>query len=51
MLSSKCGVCGNTNSRFMKEQEAKGILSIMGLKTPLRKIPFYGDVLFQMQFH
>ena len=32
-------------SRFMKEQEAKGILSSLGFKTPLSKIPFYGDVL------
>ena len=46
MLSSKCAVCGNKKSRFMKEQEAKRILSSLGLKTQLIKIPFYGDVLF-----
>ena len=39
MLSSKCPVCGNKKSRFMKEQEAKGLLSNLGIKTPLSKIP------------
>ena len=30
----------------MKEQEAKGILSSLGLKTPLRKIPSLGEILY-----
>ena len=30
----------------MKEQEAKGTLSSLGLKTPLSKIPLLGDLLF-----
>ena len=30
----------------MKEQETKGILSRLGLKTPLRKIPLFSDILF-----
>ena len=30
----------------MKEQEAKGILSSLGLKTPLRKIPLLGEILY-----
>ena len=30
----------------MKEQEAEGLLSTLGLKTPLRKIPLLGDILF-----
>ena len=46
MLSSKCAVCGSKNSRFMKEQEAKRILSGLGLKTPLSKIPLLVDILF-----
>ena len=33
-------------SRFMKKQEAKRILSSLGLKTPLRKIPLESDILF-----
>ena len=38
MLSSKCSVCGNKSSRFIKEQQAKGLLSNLGIKTPLSKI-------------
>ena len=46
MLSSKCAICISKNSKFMKEQEAKGLLSNLGLKTPLSKIPLLGDILF-----
>ena len=46
MLSSKCAVCGNKKSRFIKEQDAKGLLSSLGLKSPLNKIPLFGDILF-----
>ena len=46
MLSSKCAVCGSKTSRFPKEQQAKGLLSNLGLKTPLSKIPILYDVLF-----
>ena len=30
----------------MKEQEAKGILSGLGLQTPLKKIPSFDEILF-----
>ena len=30
----------------MKEQEAQGLLSSLGLKTPLRRIPLLGDIIF-----
>ena len=30
----------------MKEQEAKGLLSNLGIKTPLSKVPLLGDILF-----
>ena len=46
MLLSKCAVCGSKKSRFMKEQEAKGILSSLSLQTSLNKIPLLGDILF-----
>ena len=46
MMSSKCSVCDNKKSRFMKEEEAKGLLSKLGIKTPLSKIPLLGDILF-----
>ena len=39
MLSSKCAVCGSKKSKFMKEQEAAGLLSNLEIKTPLSKIP------------
>ena len=35
----KCPVCGIKKSRFVKEQEAKGLLSNLRIKTPLSKIP------------
>ena len=44
-LSSKCAVCGSKKSRFMKEQESEGLLSNLGIKTPLNKIPLLGDLL------
>ena len=34
MLSSNCAICDNKKSRFMKEQEAKGLLSNLGIKMP-----------------
>ena len=45
IMQSKCPVCGNKMSRFVKEQEAKGLLSNLGIKTPLSKIPLL-NVLF-----
>ena len=45
LMQSKCPVCGIKKSRFVKEQEAKGLLSNLGIKTPLSKIPLL-NVLF-----
>ena len=45
IMQSKCPVCGNKKSRFVKEQEAKGLLSKLGIKTPLSKIPLL-NILF-----
>ena len=39
MYAHECIMCGNKKSRFMKKQEAKGLLSKLGIKTPLSKIP------------
>ena len=44
-MQSKCSVCGTKKSRFVKEQDAKGLLSNLGIKTPLSKIPLL-NVLF-----
>ena len=45
IMQSKCSVCKNKKSRFVKQQEAKGLLSNLGIKTPLSKIPLL-NVLF-----
>ena len=46
MILSKCAICGERKSKIIKKQEAKGILSSLGIKTPLSKISLLGDVLF-----
>ena len=45
IMQSKCPVCGIKKSRFVKEQESKGLLSNLGIKTPLSKIPLL-NILF-----
>ena len=47
MILSKCAICGSKKSRFIKNQEAKGLLSNLGVRTPLSKVPILGDILFQ----
>ena len=44
-MQSKYRVCKNKKSQFVKEQDAKGLLSNLGIKTPLSKTPFL-NVLF-----
>ena len=46
MILSKCAICGSKRSRFIKKEEAKGLLSKLGIKTPLSKILVQGDILF-----
>ena len=46
MLLSKCMVCNSKKSRFVKEQEASGLLISLGIKAPLSKIPLLGNILF-----
>ena len=38
-MQLKCSVFGIKKSRFVKEQEAKDLLSNLGIKTPLSNIP------------
>ena len=45
IMQSKCPACRIKKSRFVKEQEAKGLLSNLVIKTPLSKIPLL-NVLF-----
>ena len=37
MILSECAICGSKKSRFIKNQEAKELLSKLGVKTPLNK--------------
>ena len=46
MVLSKCAICGSKKSRFIKNQEAKGLLSNLGVKTPLNEVPILRDILF-----
>ena len=45
MIQSNCPICGSKNSRFIKEQQAKGLLSNLGIKTPLSKVSLL-NILF-----
>ena len=45
MISSKCAVCGSKKSRFIKNQEAKGLLRNLVVRIPLSKVPILGDIL------
>ena len=44
-ILSKCAICGSKKSKFIKKQEAKGLLSSLGIRTPLSKVPLLSDVL------
>ena len=46
MILSKCAICSSKKSKFTKDQQAKGLLSNLGPRTPLNKIPLLGDILF-----
>ena len=45
-ILSKCSICSSKKSRFIKNQEAKGLLSNLGVRKPLSKVPILGDILF-----
>ena len=45
MVLSKCAIFGSKKSKFIKNQEAKGLLSNLGVKTSLSKVPILGDIL------
>ena len=40
IILSTCVICGRKKSKFIKEQEAKGLLSNLGLRTPLNKFQY-----------
>ena len=45
MLLSKCAVCGSKKSRLIKKNKASGLLSSLGIKTPLSKIQILDKIL------
>ena len=46
MILSKCAICGSKKSRFIKNKEAKSLLSNLSVRTALIKVPILGDILF-----
>ena len=46
IILSTCAICGSKKSKFIEQQEAKGLLSHLGLRTPLNKISVLRDILF-----
>ena len=46
MWGVECSECGSKKLKFIKNQEAKALLSSLGLKTPLSNLPLLGDILF-----
>ena len=46
MILSRCAICNSKKCRFIKKQEVKGLLSKLGITTPLSKIPILDDILF-----
>ena len=46
MILSTCAICESKKSKFIREQQAEGLLSNLGIRTPLIKIPLLGDILF-----
>ena len=45
MILSNCSICGSKKSRFIKNQEAKGLLGNLGIRAPLSKVVILGDIL------
>ena len=45
MVLSKCTICRSKKSRFIKNQEVKGLLSNLGVRTPLSKESIMSDIL------
>ena len=46
MILWKCAIFESKKSKFINKQEVKGLLSDLGIKTPLSKVPILADILF-----
>ena len=44
MIQTNCAICNSKKSRFIKEKLAKGLLSNLGIKTPLNKVPLLNNL-------
>ena len=47
MILSNCAIWAGKKSRFIKNQEAKGLISNLGVRTPLSKVAILGDIFFK----
>ena len=45
MVKGNCSVCHGKKNKFVPTQEANGLLSMLGIKTGLSKIPIIGPIL------
>ena len=45
-ILSKCAICNSKKSKCINKQEAKRLLSKLGIKTPFNKLPILGNILF-----
>ena len=48
VILSECTLCGSKKSKFIKEQQGKGLLSNLGIRTPLSNIPILRDIVFSL---
>ena len=46
ILVSTCNICGKKKSSFIKSHKISGLLSKLGIRTPLSHIQLIGDILF-----
>ena len=46
MILSKCAICGSKKLKFVKNEESKGLLSNLCVKTPFSEVPILGDFFF-----
>ena len=46
ILVSTCNICGKKKSSFIKSHKTSGLLSKLGIRTPLSHIQLIGDILF-----
>ena len=46
MILSKCAIYSSKKSSFIRNQEVKGLLSNLSIRTSLSKVPILGDILF-----